>query len=238
MPALNGRRVADEAGILSPSSEAALTRKLADLETATGREFAIATLPSLQGYSIEDFGYRLGRTWGVGSGQRDDGLLLIVAPKERKVRIEVGYGLEGVMTDALAGLIIRVTILPKFRDGDLEGGIVAGADAIINQLKLPDEDATAIARKAHREADNDDWWVRPLLKFAIVMFATVIIPLFWSIFSGLFQAPWDRGPREIRRRSRGLVDWSAGSYGGGDTSGGGYFGGGGSFGGGGASGSW
>jgi len=231
--------VVDEAGILSPAVEASLTRELEDLQTATGREMVVATVTSLEGREIEDYGYRLGRAWGVGSAERDDGVLLIVAPKERKVRIEVGYGLEGVLTDALSSVIIQTAILPKFRNGDLEGGIVSGVEALERQLRLPDEQArAALADTRRTEAMRKSaWWVLPLLKFAIVMFVTVFIPLLWSYISGLFAFTSWR-PREIRRRSSGLVDWDSGSYGGGGPSGGGYYGGGGSFGGGGASGSW
>lgn len=238
MPAMNGRRVVDEAGILSPASEAALTLKLAGLETITGRQVVIATLPSLQGSSIEDYGYRLGRSWGVGSRERNDGLLLIVAPKERKVRIEVGYGLEGVMTDALASVIIHTTILPRFRQGDLEGGVVAGADAIVDQLHLPDAEAKAIAGKARSAQRGRPWWIRPVISIAIMLIMTAMT-FVWSFVSGLFSGWGGLRPREIRRRQYGLVDWSGGSYGGGGSYiGGGYSGGGGSFGGGGASGSW
>lgn len=239
LPPLNGRRVVDDAGILSPAAEVALTRELADLESGTGRQVVIATLPSLQGASIEDYGYRLGRAWAVGSRERNDGLLLIVAPKERKVRIEVGYGLEAVMTDALASAIIQTTILPRFRTGDLEGGIVAGNRAIVAQLKLPGDEAVAVARTVPPTRARDSWWVRPLIKLSVVMVVTVFLPLLWSFFSGLFSNLWGRRPTVIRRRSRGMIDWNAGSFGGGPSAGsGGFSGGGGSFGGGGASGSW
>lgn len=238
-PALEGRRVVDEAGVLSPAVEASLTGKLENLESATGRHLVIATLPSLQGYEIEDYGYRLGRHWGVGSKARDDGVLLIVAPRERKVRIEVGYGLEGTLTDALARIIIDTRILPKFRDGDLEGGVVDGSDAIVQQLSLPEDQARTALEDAARTAPEGDgpWWIKPLVGFLVSMVVTVIIPILWGGFSGLLGFGGYR-PGEIRRRSGGIVDWNGGSFGGGSPSGGGYSGGGGSFGGGGASGSW
>src|SRR3972149_4223754 len=113
-PKLTGR-VVDQAQILSPQAEAALTQKLEALETQTGRQFVVVTLRDLQGYEIADYGYQLGRAWGIGDKERDDGALLIVAPSERKVRIEVGYGLEGVLTDALSNVILQERVLPKFR---------------------------------------------------------------------------------------------------------------------------
>jgi len=142
-PKLSGR-VVDEANLLSPATEAALTQKLEALETTTGRQVVVATLPSLQGLEIEEYGYQLGRAWKLGGEKTDDGAVLIVAPNERKVRIEVGYGLEPVLTDALSSVIIQSAILPKFKAGDMEGGVVAGADALIQQLSLPDEVAKAI----------------------------------------------------------------------------------------------
>ena len=128
-PPLSGR-VVDEAGLLPPVEEQALTNKLEALEKATGRQLVVATIADMQGYPIEDYGYQLGRTWGIGSKARNDGVLLIVAPRERKVRIEVGYGLEPVLTDALSSVIIQQRILPSFRQGDMAAGIVQGADMI------------------------------------------------------------------------------------------------------------
>jgi uncharacterized protein len=130
-PALTGR-VVDDANILSPQVEAELTTKLENLEKTSGRQLVVATVPSLQGYEIEDYGYQLGRAWGIGEKGTNTGALLIVAPNERKVRLEVGYGLEPILTDALSSVIIQTTILPKFKAGDLEGGVVAGTDAIAN----------------------------------------------------------------------------------------------------------
>ena len=96
----------------------------------------VVTLPDLQGYDIEDYGYQLGRAWGIGQKGQNNGALFIVVPSEHKVRIEVGYGLEPVLTDALSSVILQEQVLPKFRTGDIEGGVVAGTDAIIQQLSL------------------------------------------------------------------------------------------------------
>lgn len=133
LPALTGR-VVDNAGLLSPDQQAALTRKSADLERATGHQFVIVTLPSLDGLSIEQVGLRLGKGWGIGRKDADDGVLLIVAPNERKVRIEVGCGLETTLTDAEADTIIQQTILPRFREAEMPKGIAAGAEAIIREI--------------------------------------------------------------------------------------------------------
>ena len=117
-PALAGR-VTDAAGIIPDDLEARLTQKLEALEQQSGPQFVVATIPDLQGYDIADYGYRLGREWGIGDKERNDGVLLIVAPNERKVRIEVGYGLEPVLTDGLSWQIINTDIVPRFKDGDM-----------------------------------------------------------------------------------------------------------------------
>ena len=132
-PQLTGR-VVDAANILPPDVEARIDQKLAALEVQSRRQLVVTTLPSLEGYEISDYGYRLGRAWGIGAKDRNDGALLIVAPNERKLRIEVGYGLEGIVTDGLSSLIIQQQIVPKFKAGDMPGGIEAGTDGLIRQL--------------------------------------------------------------------------------------------------------
>lgn len=143
-PALSGR-VVDQAGILSAGTRAELEEMLAAHERAGSNQVVVVTVDSLQGYAIEDYGYQLGRYWGIGQAGRDNGVLLIVAPQEREVRIEVGYGLEGTLTDALAHNIIRSVILPRFRAGDMPGGIVAGTRAVLQAIDgayqpLPERD--------------------------------------------------------------------------------------------------
>jgi uncharacterized protein len=133
-PELSGR-VVDEAGLLDAATRAELTRLLAEHEQATSNQVVVVTLASLQGYSIEDYGYQLGRQWGIGQAGRDNGALLIVAPAERKVRIEVGYGLEGTLTDALSSNIIQTIILPRFRQDDYRGGVVEGTRAILRVIE-------------------------------------------------------------------------------------------------------
>src|SRR5471030_3238139 len=148
-PPLTGR-VVDNAHVLSPQVQAALEAKLAALEQSTTRQLVVVTLPSLGGYDIQDFGYQLLRHWGIGQKATNNGALFIVVPSEHKVRIEVGYGLEPVLTDALSSLILQRTVLPKFRAGDVQGGIVDGTDAIIDQLSL--DPSTAETRAAQADA--------------------------------------------------------------------------------------
>ena len=234
-PALSGR-VVDGARLLSPAAEAALTAKLEALEADTGDQLVVVTLDSLQDYEIEDYGYRLGRAWGIGQSETDKGVLLIVAPNERKVRIEVGYGLEPVLTDALSSHIIQDDILPPFRQSGFERGINAGVDAISTQLRMDPE--AAQARAAAATAPEPDFPVGPMILVALVFFFIVI---------GLIRSASGGG----RRRRGGVGDiilWTAadalsrssrgGGGGFGGFSGGGFSGGGGSFGGGGASGGW
>lgn len=234
-PPLTGR-VVDDANLLSPATETALTGKLADLENKTGRQLVVVTLPSLQGYEIEDYGYQLGRKWGIGDKKLNDGALLIVAPKERKVRIEVGYGLEPVLTDALSSVILQSAVLPKFKAGDMEGGVVAGTDALLEQLALPDDQARARVAQATAE---------PKGEFSFAPFTVFIFPLLFFVLILVMS---------LRRGLRGRGDWlsaaawtaasmassrdSDSGWGGGGGGGGGFSGGGGSFGGGGSSGSW
>lgn len=126
--------VVDQASIIPDAAEQQLDRKLAVLQQHTRHQFAIVTVSSLGGYDINDYSNRLGRSWGVGRRHYDDGVLLVVAPNEHKVRIEVGYGLEATLTDPRCAEIIRDRILPRFRLNDMPGGIAAGADAIIARL--------------------------------------------------------------------------------------------------------
>jgi uncharacterized protein len=146
-PPLTGR-VVDAAELLTPAQEAELTQKLAALEAATHRQLVVATVPSLEGHDIQEYGVGLGRAWQIGQRGANNGVVLLVAPTERKVGIEVGYGMEGVLTDALSGQIIRDVILPRFRENDYPGGINAGTDALIQQLQAPPEAAEANLRQA------------------------------------------------------------------------------------------
>ena len=128
-------RVVDAANILDAETEKQLTAKLASAQTQFGPQMVVVTTPSLQGRRIEDYALDLGNTWEIGDAKREDGLLLVVAPNERKVRIEVGYGLEGSFSDVFAKKILDKTILPKLGAGDLQAGIVAGVDRMIEKMK-------------------------------------------------------------------------------------------------------
>lgn len=242
-PPLSGR-VVDAANVLSPQQEAELSRKSEELEAATGRQFVVATIPDLQGYDIADYGYRLGRAWGIGERGRDTGILLIVAPAERRVRIEVGYGLEPIMTDALSRRIIEQEFRPRARAGDLPGGVAAAADAIIAQLQLAPEEAEARARAA---AEEDQPPVIPIIVFFIFL-ALFLLLVARSASKGARRGTMagTSGPIIIWGPPPG-GGWSGGGWGGsgrssgwggGGFGGGGFSGGGGSFGGGGASGGW
>ncbi|MGK6353753.1 TPM domain-containing protein [Sphingomonas sp. DT-207] len=132
-PALTGR-VVDNADLLAPAEEAALADKSAALESATGHQFVIVTLPSLDGRSIEEVGLALGNGWGIGRKEADDGVLLVVAPNEQKVRIEVGCGLEAALTDDEAKAILDTEVLPRFGKGQMVEGIEAGSRSIIREI--------------------------------------------------------------------------------------------------------
>ncbi|MEP6241014.1 TPM domain-containing protein, partial [Erythrobacter sp.] len=195
-PALSGR-VVDTADIIPADVEAQLTAKLEALETQSQRQLVVTTVPNLQGYDISDYGYQLGREWGLGDAERNDGALLIVAPNDRKVRIEVGYGLEGYLTDALSSVIIQNEVLPRFRDGDMPGGIVSGTDAIIAQLVLPPDEAAKIAAEATQTRQSDGGFPFGFLIWIGFMFFFFVLPII-------------RGSRRRRKyRSKGKGPWGA-----------------------------
>jgi uncharacterized protein len=230
-PALTGR-VVDDAGILSAATKADLTDKLAALEQKTSRQLVVVTLPSLQGYEISDFGYQLGRSWGIGQKGTNNGILFIVAPNEHKTRIEVGYGLEPIVTDAFSSVVIQTQVLPRFRQGDFNGGIQAGVDALIQQLSLDPSEAekrAAAAAQQLKQRGNDGGGGLAGLIVILFIFIALSRVFGWSLLPFLFMG----GPRGGGGYGGG---WSGG--GGGWSGGGGFGGGGGSFGGGGSSGSW
>jgi len=242
-PALTGR-VVDGANLLAPDAKQRIEDKLKAHEDKTSDQVVVATLPSLQDITIEDFANGLFRHWQLGQKAKNNGVLLIVAPKERKVRIEVGYGLEGALTDALSKVIITTAIAPKFKTGDFAGGIEAGVDAILTILA---GDAEEWQRRAEVRSDEST-----LGEDIAVVIGMILIFLFIvSFLRGLSQ---QGGTRRHRLRNGRWVtlpqttSWSTGSSsgsgwsggGGGWSSGGGdsFSGGGGSSGGGGASGDW
>ncbi|MBN2030275.1 YgcG family protein [bacterium] len=140
IPYLTGR-VTDNAQILSPSVRQSLTETLKAHEDRTGNQIAILTVPTIQGESIEEYAVEVFEAWKLGQQGKDNGILIVVVPNDRRMRIEVGYGLEGTLTDGTAGQIIRSIMTPRFQDGDYDGGITEGALAVINVLEsggLPD----------------------------------------------------------------------------------------------------
>src|ERR1700761_7630073 len=219
-PALTGR-VVDDANILSDTTKADLDQKLAALEQSTSRQLVVVTISSLQGYEISDYGYQLGRSWGIGQAKLNNGILLIVAPSEHKVRIEVGYGLEPIVTDALSSVIIQTQILPKFRSGDFNGGVEAGTDALIQQLSLDTSEAEKRAAAAEQQQGQGDQGGGGIAGFVILLFIFIAIARVfggWGLLPFLFMGG---GPR-------GGGGWSGGGGGGWSGGGGGSFGGGGS----------
>ena len=250
-PALTGR-IVDEANLLDPAQEAELTVKLEGLETRTKRQFVVATLNSLQGYDIADYGYQLGRHWaigqdGVGEAEKDNGAILIVAPNERKLRIEVGYGLEPVLTDGFSSSVIRNNITPLFKAGDFAGGINIGVDKIITQIELPPEEAAKVAAEAAKsQKKSSRGGGLGSVMFWLFIFFFFILPIITSIRR---QGRKYRGKRDDDDDDDNwggpVIIWGGGSgFGGGSSWGGsgggfgGFSGGGGGFGGGGASGGW
>jgi uncharacterized protein len=240
-PELTGR-IVDQSALVTHDDRLAIEAELTALEQRSTDQIAVVTVPSLQGYPIEDFSYQLGRKWGIGQAGKNNGILLVVAPNERKVRIEVGRGLEPIMTDVMSSLIVNNAILPAFRRGDFSGGIRAGVRDIKDVL-LGDAEAVKERARGKRTAPKTDPVV---IVFFIIWFAIVA----FIIYSHMRQAGRTRGTLgpANRRRSRqyddGQIITLPGGWGGGSghwdggSGGGGWSGGGGDFGGGGASGGW
>jgi uncharacterized protein len=236
-PALTGR-VVDEASILDRAQLDELTAKLVGLEAKTSDQLVVATVRSLRGTTVEDYGNRLFREWKLGQKDKNNGVLLLVAPNEHKVRIEVGYGLEGTLTDAISRFIIETSIVPRFRSNDIPGGIRRGVDDIILVLTgaAPEWKQLAATRDAAKQSSQDIPWP------AIAVLALVICVLIFMMMQNSLGR--DTGRRRATSSSSwdnsgwGGSGWSGGGFGGGGDSGGGFSGGGGSSGGGGASGSW
>ncbi|MFP3977512.1 TPM domain-containing protein [Marinobacter sp. KMM 10035] len=222
-PELTGR-VVDNAGMLSTATENQIAQMLEAHEQSTTEQVVVVTVPDLQGYGIEDFGYQLGRHWGIGQEGEDNGALLIVAKQERRIRIEVGYGLEGRLTDAASATIINRIIAPDFKQGQFEQGIANGAAAMVQvlggePLAVPGRTGTGPQEKPNPKA--------------VLMFFLFIMAVIFFIGGGR-----GRGGRTGAALVGGaLLGASMGGRGGG-FGGGGFSGGGGGFGGGGASGGW
>jgi uncharacterized protein len=234
-PPLTGR-VVDQAHVLPPQVQADLTAKLKALEQKNGDQLVVVTLPSLQGLEIEDYGYQLGRAWGIGHKGKNNGVLFIVAPSAHKVRIEVGYGLEPVLTDALSSVILQTAVLPKFRAGDVPGGVTAGTDAIIQQLGLDPETAQAKAKAAEVQAAEPAQGSEGgpdllALIFPVIFVIIIILGVLRSRGGALWALPF----LFMGGGGGGFSGGDSGSSSSDDDS---FSGDGGSFGGGGSSGSW
>lgn len=208
--------VTDRAGLLSSSAKASLETMLRAFEEKTSSQVVVATFPSLEGDSLEDFSMRLAEAWKVGQKGRDNGVIFLIFKNDRKIRIEVGYGLEGVLTDALSGQIISHVVAPYFRQGDYEGGILAGTNAI---MKATQGEYKGVPRKE-----------KPAAGVRLIFLLGVFF---------LFHLFAQANSNNIGRRGRGgfFVPMGGGFRSGGGGFGG-FSGGGGGFGGGGASGGW
>jgi uncharacterized protein len=255
-PSLTGR-VVDAASLLPVDVQQQLQQQLERHEQETSNQVVVVTLPSLQGYAIDDYGYQLGRHWGIGQADRDNGVLLIVAPSERQVRIEVGYGLEGVLTDARSHAIIQDVILPEFRDNHYASGILKGVDAMLGTLQGTYE---PVARKP--AVDHNILFMLFLVLISVgerfaslfgsrlisagilggiagligwLLLGSLAIGLALALFVAIFHLFIAGGGGPGSRHGYGTS--RRGGFGGGGF-GGGFGGGGGAFGGGGASGRW
>ena len=223
-PLLTGR-IVDQANIIPAETRSAIEPKLADLETKSGIQLVVATVASLEGQEIEPYANELFRNWKLGERIKNNGVLLLVAPNERRVRVEVGYGLEGTLTDALAKVIITNAITPRFKTGDFGGGISRGVDDIITVLTT---DAAEWQKRPSLRLDsqqtNDpvNWFVIALL-IALVTLLIVSPGFRWFFLNVVLNI---------------LIHSGGSRSSGGSSGGGGFSGGGGSSGGGGASGSW
>lgn len=257
--------VYDGAGILSPATEAQLDQQLRAYNAQTGRAIIVATVPSLGGASIETYATTLYTDkWGIGGASRDAGLLLLIAPNERKMRIEVGYGLHGYFGGIMAGRVINDVIAPRFKEGNFDAGVTDGVAAILAHLAKAPEDAVAIEEAAQAAAAqnsrSDGGFPIGVLIWLAFMFFFFVLPLLAGRgrrrkYRSSGKGPW--GSRDLGDTARDIILWEVGSavarglldsgrggggsdWGGGGGFGGGGFGGfgGGSSGGGGASGGW
>ena len=218
-PPLTGR-VVDDAGVLSSEAQNKLTALLAEHERQTGNQVVVVTLKSLQDNDIATYGYQLGRAWGIGQKGKNNGALVIVSPSTHDVRIEVGYGLEGEMTDAQSKLIIENTMLPFFRKGDYDSGVLAGTVQVLQVLGGKPTGVESIRQPERQSGSHGGFPIFVIVIILWVVFGRFLWPLLFLGGSG---------------RGGGF----GGGFGGGSFGGGGGFsGGGGSFGGGGASGHW
>lgn len=218
-------RVHDEAALLTSEQRQDLELKLSRFEVETTNQIVVATFPSLDNESLEDFSIRLAEKWKIGQEGKDNGIILLIFPNDRRLRIEVGYGLEAVVPDAYASRIIEEKLKPAFRQGDFHGGIDAAVDALIAATRGEYE-------AARQEPGGGDFgslvWLVLFLFVPVLIFLAIFLAIVGSAFPHRRGVTWGGGGGHSS--SGGGGGWSGG--------GGGFGGGGGSFGGGGSSGSW
>ena len=230
VPPLRGR-VNDYANVMRQDQARTLESRLAQFEQETGHQVVVLTIPTLDGEDIEGFSIRVAENWKIGKKGFDNGVILVVAVKDRRLRLEVGYGLEGVLPDAIAKTIISDYIVPHFRAQDYAGGIVAGIDAVLKVIK--NEPLPESARKKERNQGSE---LNSIAMFAITL-AVFGLMAFASTANRRRNNMWaTRGRHRGPTIFGGPGGFGGGGFGGG--SGGGFGGGGGGFGGGGASSSW
>jgi uncharacterized protein len=227
-PPLTGR-IVDQANVIPAATRSAIEPKLADLESKSGIQLVVATVSSLEGQEIEPYANELFRTWKLGEKDKNNGVLLLVAPNEHRVRIEVGYGLEGTLTDALSKVIIANAITPRFKAGDFGDGVSRGVDDIITVLTTDSSEwqkRPSLRLDSDQSTDPGTWILLAALGGLVVLL--IVSPGFrWFFFNVFLNAALSSG--------RGGGGGGGGGF---SDSGGGFSGGGGSSGGGGASGSW
>lgn len=228
VPPAPAARVSDYAGLLPADARERLEQRLAERERATGNQMAIAIFPGLEGESLEDFSIRLAERWRVGKKGLDNGVILLVFVRERKVRLEVGYGLEAVIPDAIAAQIIREALAPRFREQRYAAGIEAAADAVYARIAP----GAASSERVKRGEQSQLFYTIFFLVFAVI----VVLGLASEVARQRGYAARGRGRGSSASGWGGT--WGGGGWSGGGSSGGGFSGGGGGFGGGGASGDW
>jgi len=243
-PPLTGR-IVDQANIIPAATRSAIVPKLVDLENKSGIQLVVATVSSLEGEEIEPYANQLFRAWKLGEKSKNNGVLLLVAPNEHKVRIEVGYGLEKTLTDALSKIIIANAVAPRFKAGDFGGGVARGVDDIITVLTT---DASEWQKRPSVRVVNSDRtpdvvaWLLVVVFFVFVggiVISSSFRSLIFGMLAGMAASSGRRGGYSSGGSWGGGFSDSGGfSSGGGFSDGGGFSGGGGSSGGGGASGSW
>ena len=225
-------RVTDLTGTLSGTQQQDLERRLREFESRKGSQIAVLMLPSTQPETIEEYSIRVADAWKIGRSKIDDGVILVIAKNDRKLRVEVGRGLEGAIPDAVAKRVVSDVITPHFRSGDFYGGVAAGTGALMKLIEGEPLPAPPAASGAFDHGFD-------LLTIAVLMAALLIFGFVGVLFALAAGSPRSRGWSSGSRGGWSTGGWSGGDFGGGGFGGGGGFsGGGGGFGGGGASGSW